>query len=491
MVTSKIILLLRKLNKKEHSKFREFLCSPYFNNRSKLVQFYDKLMKHSPEFNEKKIDRTAIYRSLYPESTFNIQVYKNLSSELYSIAREFVSIHNFTENESEKELHMLKGLERMQADDLYKTEYKTIKKKLNSIKFGDYLYFYKFDLAILEKTFYFNRGNFKKGSDIGITDESDELLKFYLVHLFRQRFDLENSMLNLNIKYEINAGMYHMQGLMDKGVLDDTINFMIRNKTRDHGIIAMYYYLLKSSLNLQDDESFEKAKSFVFKNINKFDIPMRFVVSGSLFAVNTLKINNRALRKDYENAFEIIEFQLKRKIYKSYPESYITATEFRSNFMIGIYLKKFDWAKKYLKKYIDEVAPEQRTSLYNLLMAYIKFYENEPDNALDYLNNVKYDLFIYKLDVRKLQLLILYDQGHTESVISLMVAYKEFLNTNKNVSDRVKKSNMELIGFVTRIIRLNDKFNKFDLMKLENEIKENPYVLYRSWLIEKIDQLKK
>ena len=99
MVTSKIILLLRKLNKKELTGFREFLCSPYFNNKSKLVQFFDKLIKHAPEFDEKKIKKAEIYESLYPESKYNVQVYKNLSSELYLKAREFLAIERYRSND--------------------------------------------------------------------------------------------------------------------------------------------------------------------------------------------------------------------------------------------------------------------------------------------------------------------------------------------------------------------------------------------------------
>jgi hypothetical protein len=193
---------------------------------------------------------------------------------------------------------------------------------------------------------------------------------------------------------------------------------------------------------------------------------------------------------DYRNAFDIIKFQLKRKIYKELPESYITATEFRGVFMIGLRLKEFKWLKRFMVKYINEVTPENRENLMFLLKGIIKFYEKKFEESLDILNSVKFSQFIYKLDVRKLQLFIYYELKHFESALSLISSFKEFLNNNKNVSELTKKNNLKIINFTSKLIKLNNEFNEHELLQLEKEIANTPNVLYRRWFEEKIEMLK-
>ena len=488
MVTSKIILLLRKFDKRDFADFGEFLRSPYFNNKAKLVQFYNKLEKYYPDFNETKIKREKIYESLYPESTYNPQVYKNLSSELYIMAKEFLSVQNIKGKEIEKELYILNKLEHIKADELYKMELKSFRKKLNEISFDDFTFYNKFNLAALERTFYYNRSNFMKGSELN-AEESDELLKFYFIHMFRQRFDMEVSKLNSNIVYEENAAMNYASSIIDKGILQETVNYMQSNNIKNNEIVAMFYYILMSLINLNNDSLFDKAKELVFRNMSRFESDVRFVVSSSLLTVCTFKINLRTAESDYKNAFEIIKFQLRMKIYKESDESYISVTEFRSIFMIGLYLKEYDWLKKFIKKYINEVAPEYRTSLYNLLHAHIKFHEKKYDEALDSVNKVKFEQHIYKQDVRKLQLLIYFELGHLESVLSLISSYKEFLNNNKNITEITKKSSFVFLHFISKLVKLNENFNDYDLLDLKSEVDKNPHAIYKDWLVEKINAL--
>ena len=488
MVTSKIILLLRKFDKKDLTDFGEFLRSPYFNNKARLVQFYNKLVKYFPDFNEQKTNKEKIYESLYPGSSYNPQVYKNLSSELYIIAKEFLSVRSMRGREIEKELLLLKNLEQINADELYKMELKAFRKKLNESKVDDFIFYYRFDLATLEKTFYFNRSNFKKGNDLN-AEESDELLKFYLIHMFRQRFDIEVSKLNFNINNEENTALYLTRGLMEKGILDETINYLQDNKVKNHEIVAMFYYILMSLINLNNDSFFDKAKELMFNNMKKFDKAMRYIVSSSMLTVCIFKINTGGDKNDYKRAFEIINFQLKGKFYKETENSNITVTEFRTFFMIGLYLKEYDWLKKFIKKYINEVSPEYRTSLFSLLNGHIKFHEKKFDDALDCISKVKFEQLIYKQDVKKLQLLIYYELGHQESLFSLISSYKEFLNSNKNIPGTTKKSNLAFLRFISKMVKLKENFNEYDFLKLKDEISNYPHVVYRNWFDEKLKDI--
>ena len=490
MVTSKIILLLRRLNKKELSKFREFLCSPYFNNKNKLVQFYDKLVKHAPEFDEKKMKKAEIYESLYPGSSYNIQVYKNLSSELYLRAREFLAIEKHRSNELNLSVDLLEKLESAGADELFKIELKNLRGELNKTKYNDIHFIYKFRLALTERNFLYHRSRRTKLNSSG-NEESNELLKYYFIHAFRQRFDFESLGMNFNLHESENPAMAHIRKQLDMGLVQQAIEHMQETKSKDHEIIAIFYYILMSFRVPENDIYFRKAKELVFKNINKFDRSFQFEVSDALYGLFSFRMMHNSSIENYRDTFDIINFRLKKKIYRESGESHFDAISFRAIFLTGVKLKEYEWLRKFLKKYIHEVTPGHRDNLFNLLSSYNKFFENKFEESLDYLNKVKYDINLYKMDVRKIQLLNYYELDLTEQAISLIASFREFLNTNKDLTEDERTKNLKMLNLYSRLLKLKEDKNEFDLLGLKTDVDKTPNVLYKDWFIEKIDEIHK
>ncbi len=488
MVTSKIVLLLRRFPKEDINRFREYLRSPYFNTKEKLVQYYTKLIKHYPEFDEPGINREKIYQSLYPGSKFNPQVYKNLSSELYQHAREFLAIQSFKHEHFESGLRIVRSLEEISSDELYRIELKSLKKKLAERKTDDFIFFERFRLASVEKQYFFNRSNYKKGNELSV-DEGNELVRFFFFHMFRLIFDLEVSKNNFNALPPDSAYGYFAGKLIESGVLKETVDYFERKKIKDHEVIQMLYYIVISIIHLENEEYFDRAKKLVFANLNRFSEGMRYIISSSLLTISAFKINSRGSKTDMRNAFEIIQFQLKKKIYRETPESYVTATEFRSMFMIGMNLMEYNWLKWFTRKYIGDVSPTQQASLRSLLTGMICFVDKDYDSALENLNKVKFDIFAYKLDVKRLQLMIFYEQDHLEEALSLISSFREFVSTNRNITPETKKRNIEFLNNVSHLIKMKHKPDKAALEKLEKDLKETSPVLYRTWFEEKITEL--
>ncbi len=488
MVTSKIILLLRRLNKKEQTRFREFLCSPYFNNKSKLVLLYDKLIKHAPEFDEKKIKKAEIYVSLYPGSKYNIQVYKNLSSELYLHAREFLAVESYRTNGFTSRVDMIEKLESMRADELFKIELKNLRAELNKTKYSDTNFLHKFRLALIERNFLYHRSRRAKLNSTG-NEESNELLKYYFIHAFRQRFDFESLGMNFNLNESENPAMAHIRKQLDTGLVQQSIEQMQSMKSKDHEIVAIFYYILMSFRVPQNDEYFKKAKEFVFKNINKFDKAFQFEVTDALYGLFSFRMMHNSAIENYRDTFDIINFRLKKKIYRESDKSYFDAISFRAVFLTATRLKEYEWMRKFLKKYINEVTPEHRENLFNLLSSYNKFFEKKYEESLDYLNRVKYDINLYKLDVRKIQLLNYYELNLLESALSLIASFREFLNSNKELTEDERVKNLKMLNIYARLLKLKEDHNEFELIGLKTDVEGSENVLYKDWFIEKINEI--
>jgi len=488
MVTSKIILLLRRLNKKELLGFRDFLSSPYFNKKNKLVQLYDKLIKHAPEFDEKKIKKAQIYESLYPGSAYNIQVYKNLSSELYLLAREFLAMEKYRTNELSSGVDIIEKLESIRADELFNIELKNLRGMLNKMKYSDTNFLLKFRLALIERNFLYHRSRRAKLNSSS-NEESSELLKYYFIHAFRQRFDFESLGMNFNLRESENPAMAHIKKQLDTGLVQQAIERMQETKSKDHEIVAIFYYILMSFRVPGNDIYFRKAKELVFKNINKFDKAFQFEVTDALYGLFSFRMMHNSSPENYRDTFDIINFRLKKKIYRESERSYFDAISFRAVFLTGIRLKEFEWLKKFLKNYINEVTPEHRENLFNLLSSYNKFFEKKYEESLDYLNKVKYDINLYKMDVRKIQLLNYYELDLTEQAISLIASFREFLNSNRELTEDERIKNLKMLNLYSRLLKLKEDKNDFDLIELKSEIESSANVLYKDWFVEKTEEI--
>jgi len=71
MKKSKLLSYLSTFSKDEFKSFEAFIASPYFNTKPDLITFFGLLKKAAPDFKEKKVEKTIIYKALYPSKLFD------------------------------------------------------------------------------------------------------------------------------------------------------------------------------------------------------------------------------------------------------------------------------------------------------------------------------------------------------------------------------------------------------------------------------------
>lgn len=489
MNKSKITLLLAKLSPSDIKNFRLFLQSPYFNKKRALIKYYNVLVSAGAAIKVSKAGKHAVYRSVFKTSPFNEQVYKNLSSELYSLAKEYLSIKELNETLPAKEISVLKQLEKIGADKLFITEARSFRKKIEKSRISEMLFYYRFDFAIAEKTFYFNRSGFLRGekSDIG---EGEEILKFYLSHLFRQMFSQTVVKKTYNFDLEVNPAGFFGNSLFKSGILQDIIDYFRVNRIKHNDYLLLLYYILLAALDPFKDQYYEDAKTLLLKIYPKLAPGNKFILTLALFGVCSVKIAAHPITTNFEKAFDIIEFQLKKKILRFSKDDFITVNEFRNVFMIALRLEKIEWLKKFQKKHITYLAPHERDNVNLLMLSHIKYREKNYGAALESAGKVKLSQFIFKIDIRNIRLFCFIELGHYESAYSLIASYKDFINKNKNVSPQLKKSYMLFLTFARKIIKLRSGCDLHELLILEKELAASGVILHQTWVKEQIESMK-
>lgn len=472
------------------SSFADFLNSPYFNRKKQLTRFFGYLSKFYPGFDDKKLEKEFVYKKIFPKSRFNGQVFKNLCSELYSHAKEFITIDSYKKKTYRHQINFIEILEKKRIDELYLTELKSLEKELKNSPYYERLFMDKFETEGLKINYHLNRSRQKDSMYHGI-NEGTELLKFFIVNATRILFGFTINRAIFNAKFSDNAFEIFTKGIIEKGMLDTAINFIETNKINDWEIVTINYYLILALLYPGNDEYYEKAKGLVFNNINKFSREHQFEIPNALFTICTRRINVLHTRENYNRAFELVQFQLSNNLFKTFNESFITVYKFRNVFMIALSLRKYKWIKEFTEKYIKEVTPVDRENLWNHCNAFIAFNNNDYKRSIDYLNKVKFDQFIYKIDVKNLLLLNYYELGYFENARSLITSFRQFLKTNKFVSSQFAESNNRLIKRYETLLDLTDSYDEIKLDLLRKDIIESPYMIYGDWFLKVLDRIKK
>ena len=90
MENTKLISLLKTLDKNEIKEFGKFIVSPFHLKDRTMKPFFEAIMKYYPDFESPKFTRENIYESLYPGKKYDDAVIRKLSSYLYKMGEEFL-----------------------------------------------------------------------------------------------------------------------------------------------------------------------------------------------------------------------------------------------------------------------------------------------------------------------------------------------------------------------------------------------------------------
>src|SRR5690606_35881993 len=131
MKESKLIRLLRKLDKNEIKRLRDFVNSPYYNKNSKYCMVFEELVKYHPDFDEKEFSEEIVYTNSFGQKEYDYFTMKNILSDLNDLALKFLLTEHKSERPIGDEIKMLEQLREKEVFDEYKKRLNKIKKKLD------------------------------------------------------------------------------------------------------------------------------------------------------------------------------------------------------------------------------------------------------------------------------------------------------------------------------------------------------------------------
>ena len=140
MKNLQLIELLRSLNKSEFREFGKFINSPYFNNRSEVIRFYDVIKKFYPLFDSNGLNEEKIFNSVYPGKEFSDVMMRKLVSLMTNLILDFYAEISFKDDILGYNVKLLYKLYEKNLSVMFEKKAKSIKELLQNKQIDPLIY---------------------------------------------------------------------------------------------------------------------------------------------------------------------------------------------------------------------------------------------------------------------------------------------------------------------------------------------------------------
>lgn len=461
------------LNKQECDELSLFVRSPYHNKQEVLITLLDYFLKYYPDYSHEGFGEEASWSFLYPGTNIDKNRLAQLMTKLYKLIDQFIFINSVSQKT------MLPWL----------------------IK-GEYF----FD----KKSFHFFEKNYKdftKGFNKRSPKTTDDYQMYYQVVL-----DHHNQIMASGQKSPIYDQLHHA---LDQKFIIDKLSLgaisMLRKYTAKEEIstpfvqeafdyaeknlaqlppLANLWFLAFTLLNQpQSEDSYHDLKRFWLMHHPEFSSNTNNVIASILETIVRRVFLNK--RKIYmEELFSIYLMQIQQGWLIQ--ENLLQAVSFNNIVFVSIYLKKSDWAKKFVEDHKKYLIPEIKPAVHTYNLARIDFAIGDFSNCLKKIAQI--ELIDTKMTVgaKRIQLKAYYELDEHELMEAGINSLRVYLHRLKDLSDFFKDYHHLFTNVLNHLfkIKVGDKGIE-TLIKVKEEVDVQRSIPEYDWIVEKIEELEK
>jgi len=470
MENSQLIESLRTLDKNEIKEFGKFIRSPYFNNRSEVIRFFNYIKKFFPEFKSNELKEEIIFKNVYPDKKYSSVMTRKLISLTLNLLLDFLTLEDFKENKNDYNVKMLDMLRKRKLPALFQKRSRITGKNLNISTLDIYYYEQKLKFTSIQNGYFLNSD--ESSFVDGLQNELNDLIEFFLTGVILQYIRLSEWSRQLNKKFDLKF-------------YDEILKYLSADDEREVTLYSMYFNMLML-LNTEDENYFKKliiSRDTLKAKLGKIDDYNVQIVS--------MQYCHKKVQKGYpEYRKQMFEITKKLLAADLIPDGFIEPYFFTNIVRNASLLNEFDWLDNFLSEYKHRLNPELSDEITNYSQAMIESAKGNFEKSLMHFSKIKIERSNMKLDMKNLLIIIYYELNFIEELISLIDTNKHFLQRDRSVSDSYRQVSLLLMNFVSELIKIKSSNKKISTHGLRKEIEKSDYFIFKEWLLKKAEELK-
>jgi hypothetical protein len=489
MLKHQSISIIRSLSKKELNKFDLFIKSPYFTKSKRITEFFGVLKNYICKCDKiEDYTKENLWRDLNYKGEYKDFVIRRLFSDILVILKNFL-VHEFISvNKYEYDNCLLGQYYFRKLDKLFEEQMKATEKETNNGKMNDIGNLFELSNIKVLKHNYFSKksGEENRGQIFEIIGLNKEIMTLSIIFFFWNFITSYRNIITVSRNFNITPD-YDFEK-MYKSINISNIYHKMKEENEYKYLMEISILLFEEFNDMSDFRKYLKLKEAVKKNANKFSEIL-------LQSVYELMINDCIVRKQVDEKHKHFYDKEILNIYKDIlpiikDSPIITVQFFRGIMKYSLILKEYKWLQNFIETHYKKLRREYRDEMYKLSYANLYFNLRKFEEALTYISTIKGFNHFTKMDVKDLELKILYEKGLYENIYYAIENYKKYLKGNKSVTDKRKEIIAKFLIILKKIVSIKIKneviTSRDDLL---NEIKKDKNINEYEWLIEKISEL--
>ncbi|MBE2226727.1 MAG: hypothetical protein IAE93_05275 [Ignavibacteria bacterium] len=472
--------ILKTFSKEELSRFKDFTASPYHNKNSNVTKLCSALLKHAPAFPHEKVTREELWKKIFPAKKYNYGIMKNLMHGLSNLARSFIAFEKFANNELYYNRFLIPAA---REKNLLNMHMKTLRRQNKLIE------------KMIKDEFYYEeviataREHLTANIDNTYIDETkitmqDGDLKLFLLKYFIGSLSLLTEEQRTNIKHDFEF-------------TKNLLNYFEGDlpKFKEDVILTVYFYLMKSSLELNNESLYNETRRLVENNLHV----MNHMTKRNCYAVFIALCNRKIYlypdkTNEYQNELLKIHLEMLEKSLLG-PENSVNIhiEMFRNIVVMCNFGKETDILNGVIEKYAALVLNTDHESLKNYSYAFLNIMKGNFEKCLELCSKINFlklyqpakGSFWFKNDIKQLEIMCYFELGHFEELLGAADSYRHFIVNCKQMNDIMKTRNLKFNHYTVKLTQSKMDGNPFPITS-ENFEKEN--VAGKSWLKSKITE---
>jgi len=474
-INSKIFKLLKSFNLKEIKYFEEFLKSPFCNKNQNAIKLYDIIKEFAPDFNSTSLTKENIYNKIYGEPPFEDWRVRNLFSDLFILAEDFLAYRNIKFNTV--------VFEKQKIDELISRNLlQQAEKKLTKLEDeaegltgnNENYYLYRYNIENFKNRIYYSKYDEPNIDKVVSSNE------FFKTHFLINYLKAYSNVIDINWSDSKSLVNYD-------SFFNSVLKYLNENSAKEHPHIQIYYLLIMSITEEKDTVHYYELKSVLEKHYKEFrnDEIFDFYLYLQNYCWKKVYTGNKDFEKELIGLYKWI---LENRIIEM--EEHFLYTYFNNFVNAGLLNHEYNWTFKFIEDYNYRLRDEIRDIVVYYNKAKLKNRTGEQEKAIEYLSKVQPIDTYFKIHYKILQIIIYYDMNYTESAIDLNETLKKMLGRMTKLSDEYKQNFYNFAGYFQKLMLIRNKYDKNDADLVYSRIKDTSGITQKEWLIEKIKELK-
>lgn len=464
MQNSKLIALLQTFDGEDFRRFKVFLESPYYNNRTILVDLFHYLRQQSPGFLPENLEKEVLIKRVFKNEIDEKQLHYEMNY-LLKLAEQFIGLRHYEKQAFMADIHVVEAyLERKLDKHYHFLQKKLVKQqsKISVLKINDY--YQQYQLSDIANQYYLQHQVRK--FDPALQSASDDLDVYYIAN----RLKYLCQMLNRNKIFKKHYTISFSEQILEMAALPDF---------QKVPLIALYYQIALMFTQEESDQAYLELKKLFdqyFPLLGK--LTQLEILSYALnYCVRRVRTSNRKTWY-LQETLNLYMWGIDSEMLLS--DNVLSPWHFKNIIKAAFNLKQYEWVGNFIKNYYQKLEPSFQEDALNYNLADLYFHQKDYGQAIQYLYQVQQSDIHYALGAKVMLMKIYYEKDEEEALLSLIASFSIYLSRNKHISNDLRKTYQNFCLILNRILRRNPKKRE----KILKDIKTMPLLTSRNWLLD-------